>query len=85
MQPAAQMSTAEVYMVLPNRSSGARYQRANTCSAARNQPPASPRTHTIALVVGCASRKPTSVGRCGPAEHVRGRRTAPARRHRSRT
>ena len=77
MQPAAQMSTAEVYMVLPNRSSGARYQRANTCGgAARNQPPAALRTHTLALVAGCASRKPTFVGHCSLAEHARGRRTA---------
>ncbi len=32
-QPAAQMSTADEYSVLPNRSSGARYHLANTWSA----------------------------------------------------
>jgi hypothetical protein len=35
-QPAAHMSTAELYSVLPNSSSGARYHRANTCTCTRS-------------------------------------------------
>lgn len=34
-QPAAHMSTAGLYSVLPNSSSGARYHRANTCMCTR--------------------------------------------------